>query len=288
MAKKTYVDVLGLKKGKAPEVIATFSNRQLANWHNKNTFEDFGYDNLLLKNSNVKGDKFISDVVAEDKESYIQAIATMEITDMTSVTTVTRRNTLLGYILEGVLKNKTGVKKVELLESDDTNVALEDLQKQVQVVYSDEDVYPLAQIEKKLTKALLDALTDEEESGSEVEEEETKPKKETKKEKEAKKEEKKEEETVEEDIEDDIGEDIEDDSVEDDIDEEDEEESIEEDDSDDEDDIEDELDEDIDEDDSDEDDSDDSDDKEETGSVADNFEESELDFDDEDIEDILD
>lgn len=271
MAKKTYVDVLGLKKGKAPEVVATFSNRQLANWHNKNTFEDFGYDNLLLKNSNVKGDKFISDVVAEDKESYIQAIATMEITDMTSVTTVTRRNTLLGYILEGVLKNKTGVKKVELLESDDTNVALEDLQKQAQVVYSDEDVYPLAQIEKKLTKALLDALTDEEEYDSEVEEEETKQKKETKK---AKKEEKKEEETVEEDTEDDI---------EDDIDELDEEESIEEDNSDDEDDIEDELDEDTE-----EEDSDDLDEKEETGSVEDNFEESELDFDDDDIEDILD
>lgn len=283
MAKKTYVDVLGLKKGKAPEVVATFSNRQLANWHNKNTFEDLGYDNLLLKNSNVKGDKFISDVVAEDKESYIQAIATMEITDMTSVTTVTRRNTLLGYILEGVLKNKTGVKKVELLESDDTNVALEDLQKQAQVVYSDDDVYPLGQIEKKLTKALLDALTDEEESDSEVEEEETKPKKETKKETKSKKDDKKEEESVEEDIEDDI----EDDSDEDIEDELDEEETIEEDDSDDsededdiEDDIEDELDEDIEE--------DDSDDKEETGSVADNFEESELDFDDDDIEDILD
>src|SRR5690625_562886 len=182
MAKKTYVDVLGLKKGIAPEVVATFSTRTQANWHINNTFKDLGYDNLLTKTSATKGDKFVQEVVADDRESYIHAVSTMKITDMDTVETVTGRDTLLGYIQKGHLKNKTGLGKIESLETEEgKSVELEDLQHSVQVVYSEDEVYPLARIEKRLTNELLKALSDDEdEDGGEIEEEkkeETKPKK---------------------------------------------------------------------------------------------------------------
>src|SRR5690625_1324355 len=182
MAKKTYVDVLGLKKGIAPEVVATFSTRTQANWHINNTFKDLGYDNLLTKTSATKGDKFVQEVVADDRESYIHAVSTMKITDMDTVETVTGRDTLLGYIQKGHLKNKTGLGKIESLETEEgKSVELEDLQHSVQVVYSDDEVYPLARIEKRLTNELLKALSDDEdEDGGDIEEEkkeETKPKK---------------------------------------------------------------------------------------------------------------
>jgi hypothetical protein len=114
MAKKTYVDVIGLKKGEAPEIIATFSNRTIANWHIKNTFDGEGYDNLIAATTKKKGDKFVQDTVADDKDTYIEALSTMKITNMDEVITVTSKGTLLGYILKGVIKNKTGVEEGDI------------------------------------------------------------------------------------------------------------------------------------------------------------------------------
>lgn len=194
MTKKTYVDVLGLQKGKAPEVVATFSNKTQANWHINNTFVTEGFDKLLTTNTKTKGEKFVQEVVADDKGTYIHAVSTMNITDLETVETVTTKETLLGAINKGLIKNKTGVNKIELLETEETG-SLEDLKKSVQTVFPENEVFPIAKIEKKLSTELLKSLSEdedveEEDSEEDVSEPEETPKKEHKK---AKKEEKSEE-----------------------------------------------------------------------------------------------
>lgn len=172
MAKKTYVDVIGLKKGVAPEIVGTFSTRSQANWHINNTFNDLGYDNLLTKQTTTKGETFIQDTVADDRESYVRAVSTMKIIDMDTVETVTGRDTLLGYINKGYIKNKSGLGKIDVLESEDNSDDLEELKRSVQYIYAEKDAFPLSKIEKKLTNELLNALSGEDVSDTPEEDEE--------------------------------------------------------------------------------------------------------------------
>lgn len=180
MAKKIYVEVLGLKKGQAPVGIATVSSKALANWHISNTFAELGYDKLLTRQTPSKGENFVADVVAEDKDSYIKAISTMGITDLGSVATLTERDTLLGLVQKDLIKSKSGLNKIELVETAESEENIENLKKSVQVIYAEGDVFPLSKVEKKLTDALLNALSDDEEDADDEEEPEAEPVKKTK------------------------------------------------------------------------------------------------------------
>src|SRR5690625_2504781 len=166
MSKKSYVDVLGFKKGSKPEVVATFSNRPLANWHIKNTLEGKGYDQLMVRNTGKKGTDFVNDVVAEDKGTYVRTEAFMRITDLDMVTTTNKTGTLLGFILDGDIKSKTGLNKLEVntAEGDEDDVVLS-----VVTVYDETESTNLGRIKTRLSKELLDTFLG---TGNEDDEEE--------------------------------------------------------------------------------------------------------------------
>lgn len=200
MSKKTYVDVLGLKKGSKPEVVATFSNRPLANWHVKNTLEGKGYDQLLVRNSNKKGSDFVNDVIAEDKGTYVLVDARMQITDLDTVTATTRTGTLLEFILDDVIKSKTGLNKLEINkdvgETDITTLG-------VITVHEENEPTEFGKIKTRLTRELLDTYLGTDKDEEEIEEEEVEEEEEIEEDIE---EEEEEEEEVEEDIEEEIDE----------------------------------------------------------------------------------
>lgn len=205
---KKFVDVLGLKRGSTPEVVATFSNRTLANWHIRNTFEGQGYDRLLVRNTAKKGDVFINDVVAEDKETYIKTLATMNITDLETVVTSHSEGTLLEFILNGDIAGKSGLNKLVVVEDEEQKEDEENLTKSLITVHLEDEPLGISKIKTRLAKELLDDFVGEGEDGEDEEEkvEKEEPKKETKKttkkKDKPKKEETKKEEVVEEEVED--------------------------------------------------------------------------------------
>lgn len=222
MSKVKYVDVLGLKQGKTPEVVATFSTRPVANWHIKNTLEGLGYDRFLLRTANKKGPDFVNDLIAEDKGVYVKTIASMNITDLETVTTQNTLGTLLGFVLSGDIASKTGLNKLTLVEEPEDEVS-ENLEKSLITIYEVSEPLEIDKIKTRLSTELLDAFvgvsedTEESEPEEDVVEEiepdlpkKEEPKKEVKEKQEPKKEEPKEEEPTEEDldlvIEEDLGE----------------------------------------------------------------------------------
>lgn len=155
MAKtKGYVDVIGITRGKEPEVIATFSERKDANWHVNNTFVE--EDKCVVKKTNVKGNKLVKDKVASDRDTYIKALATMDITDLEKLTIETEGNTLLGMILSGELGKESDLGKLQEVEGGEGV-------KQVQVIYNENDAFPHSKVKKKLEDDLIKDLVGEEE-----------------------------------------------------------------------------------------------------------------------------
>ena len=155
MAKaKGYVDVIGITRGKEPEVIATFSERKDANWHVNNTFVE--EDKCIVKKTKVKGSKLVTDKVATDRDTYIKALATMDITDLEKLTIETEDNTLLGLLLSGDLGKVSDLGKLQDVESGEG-------EKRVKVIYNENDAFPHGKVKKKLEDELIKGLVGEEE-----------------------------------------------------------------------------------------------------------------------------
>src|SRR5699024_9144989 len=155
MAKtKGYVDVIGITRGKEPEVIATFSERKDANWHVNNTFVE--EDKCIVKKTKVKGSKLVKDKVATDRDTYIKALAPMDITDLEKLTIETEDNTLLGLRLSGDLGKVSDLGKLQGAESGEG-------EKRVKVIYNENDACPHGKVKKKLEDELIKGLVGEEE-----------------------------------------------------------------------------------------------------------------------------
>src|SRR5699024_8734194 len=161
MAKKGYVDVIGITRGKEPEVLATFEDRKDANWHVKNTFVE--EDKCLVKSTTKKGSKIIKNDVASDRDSYIKSVAEMAITDLETLKITTEESTLLKFILDGVVDKKTDLNKLVELEVDEEGI------EQIQVIHSENTVFPHSKVKKKLEDTLIKNLVGEDESESEEE-----------------------------------------------------------------------------------------------------------------------
>src|SRR5699024_6027935 len=161
MAKKGYVDVIGITRGKEPEVLATFEDRKDANWHVKNTFVE--EDKCLVKSTTKKGSKFIKNDVASDRDSYIKSVAEMAITDLESLKITTEESTLLKFLLDGVVDKKTDLNKLVELDVDEEGI------ERIQVIHSENTVFPHSKVKKKLEDTLIKNLVGEDESESEEE-----------------------------------------------------------------------------------------------------------------------
>lgn len=165
-----FVDVIGITRGKEPEVLATFGDRKDANWHVKNTFLD--EDKCLVKSTSKKGTKFIKEDVATDRDSYIKSVAEMAITDLETLTITTEESTLLKFMLDGVVDKKTDLNKI--LEQETGKEGLE----RVQVIHSENTAFPHSKVKKKLEDTLIANLvggsdTTEEEETEDSDEEES-------------------------------------------------------------------------------------------------------------------
>src|SRR5699024_4766404 len=161
MAKKGYVDVIGITRGKEPEVLATFEDRKDANWHVKNTFVE--EDKCLVKSTTKKGSKFIKNDVASDRDSYIKSVAEMAITDLESLKITTEESTLLKFLLDGVVDKKTDLNKLVELDVDEEGI------ERIQVIHSENTVFPHSKVKKKLEDTLIKNLVGEDESEREEE-----------------------------------------------------------------------------------------------------------------------
>ncbi|MFV1457244.1 hypothetical protein, partial [Bacillus mycoides] len=97
MAKEKYFSILGLRKGKRIETIATVANKALANWHINNTFGNLGYDRLITKQVENKGDKFIPEAVVGDKNKYLLVEFLMSAFNWDEVKAVMSEGTLMQF-----------------------------------------------------------------------------------------------------------------------------------------------------------------------------------------------
>lgn len=97
MAKESFVSILGLNKGQSIDVLATVSDKTTANWHINNTFGNMGYDHLIVKTVNKKGDKFVADVIAKDKAKYLNVELIMNKFDWDTLRAVITEGTLLSF-----------------------------------------------------------------------------------------------------------------------------------------------------------------------------------------------
>src|SRR5699024_9938701 len=131
------------------------------NWHVNNTFVE--EDKCLVKSTNKKGSKFIKNDVASDRDSYIKSVAEMAITDLETLKITTEESTLLKFILDGVVDKKTDLNKLVELEVDEEGI------EQIQVIHSENTVFPHSKVKKKLEDTLIKNLVGEDESESEEE-----------------------------------------------------------------------------------------------------------------------
>src|SRR5699024_10597253 len=127
----------------------------------KNTFVE--EDKCLVKSTNKKGSKFIKNDVASDRDSYIKSVAEMAITDLESLKITTEESTLLKFILDGVVDKKTDLNKLVELDVDEEGI------ERIQVIHSENTVFPHSKGKKKLEDTLIKNLVGEDESESEEE-----------------------------------------------------------------------------------------------------------------------
>lgn len=186
MAKERYHSILGLRKGKAIETIATMTNKALANWHINHTFGKLGYDRLLTKQVDKKGDKFIPDEVVSDKGQYVFMEFFMSAYNWDSVKSKATVGTLTQFheaLCHNGIKNEKVIGKVnsvQLVYANDGERELEGAR--TYGVFSIEEAIPYVKVQDTLQKAILEDVVGEEmeddeetetESSEEVSQEET-------------------------------------------------------------------------------------------------------------------
>jgi len=197
---KNYVDVIGITRGKEPEVLGTFDERKDANWHVKNTYT--GEDKCLVKTTTVKGDKYVKADIAEDRSVYVKSTAKMEITDLERLVIETEDATLLQLLNSGELEKKSDVDKIQDLFSEETEAG-------VLVVHAEDTPFPHSKVKKKLEDTLIKTLVGETEEAAAEEEETAEEETEEVEEEETEVDEEEEESTEEEETEEDEDEEVE-------------------------------------------------------------------------------
>ncbi|KLA07070.1 hypothetical protein B4086_5546 [Bacillus cereus] len=176
MAKERFQSILGLRKGKAIETVATLANKALANWHMNHTFGKMGYDHLIVKQVEKKGDKFIPDEVAGDKGQYAFKEFFMDAFDWDAVKERTVIGTLAQFhevVHSSGIKNEKAVGKlhpIEIVRTDDESNDV--VGARTYGVFSLDTPIPLAKVQDTLQKAIVDGLSGEEVGDYEEEEEE--------------------------------------------------------------------------------------------------------------------
>ncbi|WP_180232734.1 hypothetical protein [Bacillus cereus] len=175
MAKERFQSILGLRKGKAIETVATLANKALANWHMNHTFGKLGYDHLIVKQVEKKGDKFIPDEVASDKGQYAFKEFFMDAFDWDAVKERTVIGTLAQFhevVHSSGIKNEKAVGKlqpIEIVRTDDESNDV--VGARTYGVFSLDTPIPFAKVQDTLQKAIVDGLSGEEVGDYEEEEE---------------------------------------------------------------------------------------------------------------------
>ncbi|PGT90017.1 hypothetical protein [Bacillus thuringiensis] len=165
MAKERYHSILGLRKGKAIETVATMSNKALANWHINHTFGKLGYDRLLTKQVDKKGDKFIPDEVVSDKGQYVFMEFFMSAYNWDSVKSKATVGTLTQFheaIFSNGIKSEKVVGKVGVLELIHSNEVERELEgARTYGVFSLDEAIPYVKVQDTLQKAILEDVVGE-------------------------------------------------------------------------------------------------------------------------------
>ncbi|WP_440650419.1 hypothetical protein [Bacillus subtilis] len=166
MAKTSLVEVIGLKKNTGIDPIATFSTKGLANWHINNTFGDRGFDKLLTRNVSKKGENFIPDTLAEDKNQYVHVKAGMKSYDWDTLNISVVKGTLLGFYLDGLVKSEKTIGKLGTADFEGDEA-------QVSVVLGMNDPIPYNKLSSALEKVIVESIVGDTEAAAAVEDEES-------------------------------------------------------------------------------------------------------------------